>query len=66
MNFVGLGLGPTFVGEASDFFRATHPHDSLRMALSALAPFYLAAILLFLSLARVLRKESRAAGETIR
>lgn len=64
MNFIGLGLGPTFVGAASDFFRASHPHDSLRMALTALAPFYLAAILLFLSLARVLRKEGRASGET--
>ena len=66
MNFIGLGLGPTFVGAASDFFRASHPHNSLQMALSALAPFYLVAILLFLSLARVLRNESRAAGETIR
>ncbi len=65
MNFIGLGLGPTFVGAASDFFRATHPHNSLQMALSALAPFYLVAILLFLSLARVLRNESRAVGETI-
>jgi MFS family permease len=66
MNFIGLGLGPTYVGAASDFFRASHPYDSLQMALSSLAPFYLVAILLFLSLARVLRNESPAAGETVR
>jgi hypothetical protein len=33
MNFIGLGLGPTYVGAASDFFRASHPHNSLQMAL---------------------------------
>jgi predicted MFS family arabinose efflux permease len=62
MNFIGLGLGPTFVGAASDFFRTSHPRSSLQMALSSLAPAYLVAILLFLSLARVLREESHAAG----
>jgi len=65
MNFIGLGLGPTFVGAASDFFRRSHPHDSLQMALFALAPFYLVAIAIFLKLARVLRSES-AAGGTVR
>lgn len=59
MNFIGLGLGPTYVGAASDFFRATHPDNSLQMALYTLAPFYLLAIALFLWLARVLARRSK-------
>jgi len=66
MNLIGLGLGPTFVGGASDFFRASHPHQSLQIALYMLASFYVVAIMLFLALARVLRNESRTAGGTIR
>jgi MFS family permease len=63
MNFIGLGLGPTFVGAASDFFRKTHPQHSLQFALYALAPFYLVAIFLFLKLAGVLGSEDRREGE---
>jgi MFS family permease len=63
MNFIGLGLGPTYVGAASDYFRAAHPHNSLQLALYTLTPFYLVAILIFLWLARVLRRESQA-GKT--
>lgn len=59
MNFIGLGLGPTYVGAASDFFRAAHPGHSLQLALYTLLPFYLLAVILFLRLARVLRLESR-------
>ena len=66
MNLIVLGLGPTFVGAASDFFRASHPHQSLQIALYMLASFYVVAIMLFLALARVLRNESRTAGGTIR
>ena len=33
MNFIGLGLGPTYVGAASDFFRANFPENSLQIAL---------------------------------
>ena len=66
MNFIGLGLGPTFVGAASDFFHRTRPDHSLQMALYALAPFYVLAIWLFFKLAGVLRKESRTAGEMVR
>ena len=65
MNFIGLGLGPTFVGAASDFFRKNHPNHPLQMALYALAPFYVIAILLFLKLADVLRKESSSDGEIV-
>lgn len=59
MNLIGLGLGPTFVGAASDFFRSSHPHQSLQIALYLLASFYVVAVLLFLALARVLRNEGR-------
>ncbi len=62
MNFIGLGLGPTYVGAASDFFRASHPGHSLQIALYTLLPFYGVAILLFLWLARVLGRERHALG----
>jgi predicted MFS family arabinose efflux permease len=65
MNFIGLGLGPTYVGIASDYFRATHPDNSLQMALYTLTPFYVFAIILFLWLARVLRKEQLQSGDTL-
>jgi predicted MFS family arabinose efflux permease len=57
MNFIGLGLGPTYVGAASDFFRASHPHNSLQMALYTLAPFYVLAAALFLWLARIFARQ---------
>ncbi len=65
MNFIGLGLGPTYVGAASDFFHAAHPHRSLQIALYTLVPFYLVAIFLFLRLARVLSRENNALGVTV-
>jgi predicted MFS family arabinose efflux permease len=61
MNLIGLGLGPTYVGAASDFFRASHPGHSLQMALYTLTPFYGIAIILFLFLARALKAEDRKA-----
>ena len=57
MNFIGLGLGPTYVGAASDWFAAHGTPHSLQVALYTLTPFYLIAILLFLWLARALRRE---------
>ncbi|MGN6375384.1 MAG: spinster family MFS transporter [Sphingomonas sp.] len=57
MNFIGLGLGPTYVGAASDYFHAAHPAHSLQIALFTLTPFYVIAIVLFLWLARILRRE---------
>jgi predicted MFS family arabinose efflux permease len=62
MNLVGLGLGPTFVGIASDFFRAGYDGHSLRMAFFALAPMYLVAALLFAWLARLIRRSAPGAG----
>jgi predicted MFS family arabinose efflux permease len=65
MNLIGLGLGPTYVGAASDFFRASYPDNSLQMALYTLTPFYGLAIFLFIWLARVLRREDTKAGDSI-
>jgi MFS family permease len=62
MNFIGLGLGPTYVGAASDYFHAAHPAHSLQIALYTLTPFYVIAIVLFVWLARVLRREDSAIG----
>lgn len=60
INFIGLGLGPTYVGAASDWFRSSYPEHSLQMALYTLTPFFVLASTLFLVLARVLRREQRA------
>jgi MFS family permease len=62
MNFVGLGLGPTYVGAASDFFRATHPDHSLQTALYTMTPIYAVAIAIFFWLAGVLRREGPRQG----
>ena len=61
MNFIGLGLGPTWVGAASDWFKANGNPHALQAALFTLTPFYVIAILLFLWLARTLRREERTA-----
>jgi MFS family permease len=58
MNFIGLGLGPTYVGAASDFFLARGNENSLQIALYTLTPFYLIAIAIFVSLAALLRREA--------
>ena len=58
MNLIGLGLGPTYLGAASDFFRASHPDNSLQMAFYTLLPFYGLAIAMFLGLAAKIRKQS--------
>lgn len=59
MNFIGLGLGPTWVGAASDWFGAHGYGHALQLALYTLSPFYLIAILLFLALARVIARLER-------
>ena len=60
MNLIGLGLGPTYVGFASNYFKASHPDNSLQMALYTLLPFYGIAIACFLWLANILRKQKAA------
>jgi MFS family permease len=56
MNFIGLGLGPTWVGAASDWFAARGVPHALQLSLYTLAPFYIIAVGLFLALARYLRR----------
>ncbi|QAY78861.1 MFS transporter [Sphingosinicella sp. BN140058] len=63
MNFIGLGLGPTWVGAASDWFAARGTPHPLQAALYTLTPFYGVAILLFLWLARNLRIRDRLSGK---
>jgi predicted MFS family arabinose efflux permease len=63
MNLIGLGLGPTYLGAASDWFRASHPDNSLQMALYTLLPFYALAIALFAGLAGKIRRQ---VGESAR
>lgn len=62
MNFIGLGLGPTYVGFASDWLKAHDYQNTLQLALYSITPFYLIAVILFVSLARVLRAEKRVAA----
>lgn len=62
MNLIGLGMGPTYLGAASDYFRATNPDNSLQLAFYTLVPFYLLAILMFFGLARVLKGEANRTG----
>jgi MFS family permease len=64
MNFIGLGLGPTYVGAASDWFAARQVPHPLQVALYTLTPFYGIAILLFLLLARRLRSGDGTATGT--
>lgn len=66
MNFIGLGLGPTYVGMVSDFFQPTHGAHALQTAFFALAPMYLIAALLFFELARRIKRSQTLAGESVR
>lgn len=64
MNFIGLGLGPTWVGAASKYFTDHQVPHGLQIALYTLTPFYLIAVLLFLWLARRLKAETARNRET--
>lgn len=63
MNLIGLGLGPTFVGMASDHFRPEYGDHALQMAFYALAPMYLLAAVLFLWLARLIGRTAQPQGD---
>lgn len=63
MNLIGLGLGPTYLGAASDLLRASHPDNSLQIAFYTLVPFYVLAVILFLVLGRTLRREAISTGD---
>ena len=58
MNLIGLGLGPTYLGAASDWFGQAGYAWPLQMAFYTLLPFYAVAVLLFLALARAISKEA--------
>ena len=58
MNFIGLGLGPTYVGAASDYFAAEYGAHALQAALYALSPMYLIAALLYFGLAHLIKTSS--------
>ena len=60
MNMIGLGLGPTFVGMASDYFRPEYGDHALRMAFYALAPMYLIGAGLYFWLARLIKARAKA------
>jgi len=69
MNLTGMGVGPTLVGWISDHVHAAHPGTSLQIAFLWLLPFYALAILIFLVLAGVLKREAaaqKAPGEKVR
>ena len=57
MNLIGLGLGPTYLGAASDYFHHIDPRHSLQLAFYTLVPFYVLAALLYVALAGVLKRE---------
>lgn len=63
MNMIGLGLGPTYVGMASDYFRPQFPDNSLQISLYTLLPFYLIAIGCFIALARRLGREGASGAK---
>lgn len=58
MNLTGMGVGPTLVGWISDQAHAAHPGTSLQIAFLWLLPFYGLAILIFLILAGVLKRQA--------
>lgn len=58
MNLIGLGLGPTYLGAMSEWFRASQPEHSLQFAFYSLTPFYAIAIGLYVALARALKRGS--------
>lgn len=60
MNLIGLGLGPTWLGQCSEWFRPGHPANSLQLAFYTLVPFYLVAIALHWATARAIRREEAA------
>jgi MFS family permease len=66
MNFIGLGLGPTFVGMASDFFAPDFGPHALQTALYALSPMYVIAALLFFGLAGLIKRATPQSGESAR
>jgi len=59
INLIGLGGGPTLIGWLSDQFAPAYGVHSLYMALFALVPVYVIAVVLLLMEARALSKDVR-------
>lgn len=57
MTLVGMGLGPTFVGFASDHLASTHGDASLRFALALIAPVQIAGALLWIFASSSLKRD---------
>ena len=57
MTLIGMGLGPTFVGAASDHLGATQGEDSIRYALAFVAPAQILGVTLWLLGMRNLRAD---------
>ena len=66
MNLIGLGLGPTWLGQCSEWLRPAHPDNSLQLAFYTLVPFYLVAIALHWATARAIRCEEADLSGTTR
>jgi hypothetical protein len=63
MNLIGLGLGPTYLGAASDWFKSAGYGHPLQAAFYTLVPFYAVAVLLFMALARAIKRAQPLSGE---
>jgi MFS family permease len=63
MNLIGLGLGPTYLGAASDWFKSAGYELPLQAAFYTLVPFYAVAVLLFMALARAIKRAQQLTGE---
>jgi hypothetical protein len=63
MNLIGLGLGPTYLGAASDWFKSAGYEFPLQAAFYTLVPFYAVAVLLFMALARAIKRAQQLTGE---
>lgn len=55
VNLVGLGGGPLYVGVISDWAKPIYGVDALRVAMMALVPFFILAVIANLISARVIR-----------
>jgi len=62
LNLIGLGGGPTMMGFLSDTFAVEHgPAGGLQLAMLALTPFYVVAVLALLMEARALARSEKKA-----
>jgi predicted MFS family arabinose efflux permease len=58
LNLIGLGGGPVFIGQMSDYFKPTYGVLSLQMALYSLTPFFLLTLLAHYAASRALGRSA--------